>query len=50
MSKLTRSNKNQKTLEAIKNGTRRMKTELKQLTKEIYDNVLEYHVSPGALN
>ena len=27
-----------------------MKTELNQLTKEIYDNVLEYHQSPGALN
>ena len=50
LSKLTRSNRNQKTLDAIKNKTHKMKTELNQLTKEIYDNVLEYHQSPGALN
>ena len=27
-----------------------MQSELHQLQKDIYDNVLEYHVSPGALN
>ena len=49
-SKLTRTDRNQRTLDGIKDSTRKMKTELNQLQKDIYDNVLEYHVTPGALN
>ena len=48
--KLTRHTRNQRTIDSIKNDTARMKRDLDQITKDIYDNVLEFHKSPGATN
>ena len=49
-SKLTRKDRNQKKIDSIKHVSLQVQSELQQLQKDIYDNVLEYHVSPGALN
>ena len=46
----TRKDRTQRVIDSIKNETSRMKTELAQIGKDIYDNVLEYTERPGALN
>ena len=49
-SSITRSPRNQKTIDDIKDGVKKIKLELNQLGKDIYDNVLEYRKNPGPLN
>jgi len=47
---MTRHSKQQKILDSIKNEATKQNHEIKQITKDIYDQVLSYHRAPGSLN
>lgn len=42
--------KNQKTIDSIRHPGLRLRHDLSQLGKDIYNNALEYQKSPGAIN
>ena len=50
LTRLTRKPRNQATIDTITNDARRAQADLRQLSKDIYDNVLEFRKAPGALN
>lgn len=38
------------TIDSVQNDATRVQADLRQLSKDIYDNVLEFRKAPGALN